>query len=77
VSSLKDALGVPRANYNPVRAAYDGMNDEDKAVLKGALWSTDYTHAQIAEALRKVGYDVDRKQVQAFREKMLLGKVEL
>jgi ribosomal protein L9 len=36
-----------------------------------------YSHAQVASALREIGYDVDRKQVQHFRERLKLGKVAL
>jgi hypothetical protein len=32
---------------------------------------------QVAAALRELGYDIDRKQVQAFREKLKMGKVAL
>lgn len=76
--TLKEALGEPRARYDRVEAAYDGMAPADKKVFQEAIREPEaYPHAHIAEALRSMGYDVDRKQVQHFREKLFLGKVEL
>lgn len=77
MSDFEKALGAPRLRYNPVLAAYEGMNPTNQAAFRTVIQDDDYSHAQIAEALRTVGYDIDRKQVQAFREKLTLGKVEL
>jgi hypothetical protein len=77
-TDLATALGAPQARYDRVHAAYDGMKPADKKVFQTAILEPEtYTHAQIAAALRELGYDVDRKQVQHFREKLSLGKVEL
>lgn len=74
---LATALGPPRMRFDRVEAAYDALKDEDKNVFREAINNPDYSHVQLAEALRYMGYDVDRKQVQAFREKLKLGKVKL
>ena len=77
MSDLKAALGAPRARYNPVMAAYDGMSEDNRLVFRHIIKDHAYTHGQVAAALREIGYNIDRKQVQAFREKLGLGKVEL
>jgi hypothetical protein len=77
MSELAQAIGEARGRYNPVTAAYEGMKDEDRAAFRHVIQDPAYSHAQIAEAMREIGYDVDRKQVQAFREKLALGKVTL
>jgi hypothetical protein len=54
------------------------MSPADQAVFRDAIQDPHaYPHAHMATALRAMGYDVDRKQVQHFREKLALGKVEL
>ena len=78
MSDLATALGAPRGRHNPVEAAYDGMNAADRKTFQVIILEPEtYTHAQVAEAMREIGYDVDRKQVQAYRERLKLGKVEL
>ena len=77
MSNLAEVLGGPQGRYDHVEAAYDGLSPENKAVFREAITDKQYGHAQIATALRALGYDVDRKQVQHFREKVSLGKVEL
>lgn len=77
MSDLATVVGAPQGRYNPVAAAYDGMNKADRATFREIIRNPEYTHAQIAEALRDIGHDVDRKQVQHYRERLTLGKVEL
>lgn len=77
-TSFAEALGAAqKSRHDRVEAAYDGMGPEDQKIFRDAIRSQYYTHAQIAKALRELGYDVDRKQVQHYREKLSLGKVEL
>lgn len=76
-TSFAEALGASTGRYDRVEAAYDGMSPADKKIFRDAVRSEHYSHAHIAAALRSMGYDVDRKQVQHFREKLSLGKVEL
>lgn len=76
--TLAQALSAPVGRYDRVEAAYDGMSPADQEIFREAITNPrDYPHAHIATALRSVGYDVDRKQVQHFREKLSLGKVKL
>lgn len=76
--TLEDALGAPTGRYDKVEAAYDGMAPADQKIFRSAIQNPDkYPHAHMATALRTMGYDVDRKQVQHFREKLSLGKVKL
>jgi len=76
--TFADALGPPVDRYDHVAAAYEGMSPADREIFREAINNAhDYSHAHIATALRAVGYDVDRKQVQHFREKLSLGKVRL
>ena len=76
--SLAEAVGRAKGRYNPVEAAYDGMNETDRKTFRDIIRANDYyTHAQVAAALREIGYDVDRKQVQHYRERLALGKVSL
>lgn len=77
MSELAKALGAPRSRYNPVLGAYDGMTPANKETFKQVIGDNSYSHAHVASALREIGYDVDRKQVQAFREKLAMGKVSL
>lgn len=77
VSALAQAIGVPVGRYNPVAAAYDGMNELNRLTFRDIIQDTAYSHVQVAAALREIGYSIDRKQVQAFREKLALGKVTL
>lgn len=77
-TSLADALRAPAGRYDRVEAAYDGMAPEDRKTFQAAILEPKtYSHAQIANALRELGYEVDRKQVHHYREKLALGKVEL
>ena len=77
-TSLATAIGAPRARYDRVEAAYDGMTPANRKSFQRIIQDPqNYTHAQVASAMREIGYDVDRKQVQAFREKLALGKVKL
>lgn len=77
-AKLADLIGAPMGHYNPVSAAYDGMDEADREAFR--LYIQDpknYSHSVLAKAMRQLGYDVDRKQIQAFREKLALGKVIL
>lgn len=76
-TDLAAAVGAPRARYDRVEAAYDGMNDANRKSFRRIIQSDKYSHAQVASALREIGYDIDRKQVHAFREKLAMGKVAL
>lgn len=67
----------PEGRYDKVEAAYDGLDPDDKKVMKAILLDNDYPHAQVAHILNDVGYAVDRKQVFEFREKLRLGRVTL
>ena len=69
----------PSGRYDKVEAAYDGMSDENKAAFRMAIKSpvSQFGHENIARALRGLGYDVDRKQIHLFREKLSRGKVSL
>lgn len=76
--TLEQALGAPVGRYDKVEAAYDGMAPADQKIFREAIQDHhNYPHAHMATALRSLGYDVDRKQVQHFREKLSLGKVKL
>lgn len=77
VQKLADLIGPPMGRYNPVSAAYDGMTDANRKTFREIIESLAYSHAQVASAMRELGYDIDRKQIQAFREKLALGKVIL
>lgn len=74
---LSKLIGIPVGRYNPVSAAYDGMNEDNRATFREIIQDEAYPHAQVASALRELGYSIDRKQVQNFREKLALGKVIL
>jgi len=64
--------------YCRVAAAYDGMKEANRESFRRIIQDVDsYPHAQVASALREIGYDVDRKQVQHYRERLALGKVSL
>lgn len=77
-TDLDTAIGAAGARYDSVAAAYDGMSEANRLAFKRIIRDADsYTHAQVARALREIGYDVDRKQVQHYREKLALGKVAL
>jgi len=78
VQSLADAIGAPMGRYNPVSAAYDGMNEEDREAFR--LYIQDaktYSHSVLAKAMQRLGYDIDRKQIHHFREQLALGRVIL
>lgn len=77
VQQLADLIGPPMGRYNPVSAAYDGMNEANRATFREIIQSLAYSHVQVAAAMRELGYDIDRKQIQSFREKLALGKVIL
>ena len=78
VTDLAQVIGVPMGRYNPVSAAYDGMTENNRLVFRNIIQDAhSYPHHQVAAALRELGYDIDRKQIQAFREKLALGKVIL
>lgn len=78
MSSLDAAIGAPAYRYDKVAAAYDGMSEANRASFQRIIKDVDgYPHAQVASALREIGYDIDRKQVQHFRERLALGKVSL
>ncbi len=69
----------PTGRYDKVEAAYDGMSDQNKATFRDIITAdvSLFGHEAIAKALRALGYDVDRKQVHLFREKLSRGKVSL
>lgn len=78
MSDLAEAIGAPMARYDKVAAAYDGMSEANRVSFQRIIRDTDgYPHAQVASALREIGYDIDRKQVQHFRERLARGKVAL
>jgi hypothetical protein len=77
VGDLADLIGPPMGRYNPVAAAYDGMSEPNRATFREVIQSLAYSHSQVAGALRELGYDIDRKQIQSFREKLELGRVIL
>lgn len=78
VTDLAQAIGAPAGRHNPVSAAYDGMTEDNRRAFRHIIQDTAaYPHAQVAAALRELGYDIDRKQIQSFREKLALGKVQL
>ncbi len=78
MSSLAAAIGAPGARYDRVAAAYDGMSPANRKSFRRIIQDPDsYSHAQTAAAMREIGYDVDRKQIQQYREKIALGKVTL
>ena len=78
VQQLADLIGAPMGRYNPVAAAYDGMTEDNRLVFRNIIQDAhSYPHHQVAAALRELGYDIDRKQIQSFREKLALGKVIL
>jgi len=77
-ANLADLIGAPMGHYNPVAAAYDGMDEVDREHFRYYIQRPEeFPHAQLAKAMRELGYGVDRKQIQAFREKLALGKVIL
>jgi hypothetical protein len=69
----------PSVRYDKVEAAYDGLSEPNKATFRRAILAPVevHGHESIAKALRQLGYDVDRKQVHLFREKLQRGKVSL
>ena len=76
-ADLKTAIG-PSTRYDRVAAAYDGMTEANRESFQRIIQDpAGYPHAQVARALREIGYEVDRKQVQYFRERLGLGKVAL
>jgi len=75
--NLAAALGSAYGRYDRVEAAYNGMSLNDRNTFKEVITDKSFSHAQIAKAMRAIGYDVDRKQVQAFREKLERGKATL
>lgn len=77
MSELAEALGVASGRYDRVDAAYNAMAPENADTFRAIIQDEIFNHAQVAAALRVIGYDVDRKQVQAYREKLALGKVTL
>ena len=78
VTDLEQAIGVPMGRHNPVSAAYDGMTEGNRRAFRHIIQDhASYPHHQVAAALRELGYDIDRKQIQSFREKLALGKVQL
>lgn len=69
----------PSGQYDKVAAAYDGMNEVNRETFRDIISAPvgEYGHETIAKALRGLGYDIDRKQVHLFREKLQRGKVSL
>lgn len=75
---LSKLIGIPMGRYSPVAAAYDGMSEDNRLAFRTIIQDPgSYPHAQVAKALRELGYRIDRKQIQSFREKLELGKVIL
>jgi hypothetical protein len=75
--SLAEALGSAYGRYDRVEAAYNGMSLTNRNTFKEIIQDSSFSHSQIAKALREIGYDVDRKQVHQFREKLAMGRVAL
>ncbi|MDR6794350.1 hypothetical protein J2X12_002913 [Pseudarthrobacter oxydans] len=69
----------PTGRYDKVEAAYDGLSDANRETFRRAIAqpASEVGHEAIAKALRALGYDVDRKQVHLFREKLSMGRVSL
>lgn len=69
----------PDGRYDKVAAAYDGMSEANRETFRKAimLGVNEVGHEALAKALRALGYDIDRKQVHLFREKLSRGKVSL
>lgn len=69
----------PTGRYDKVEAAYDGLSEANRETFREAIMQSaaDVGHESIAKALRVLGYDVDRKQVHLFREKLSMGRVTL
>ena len=69
----------PEGRYDKVAAAYDGMDETNRSSFRRIIAApvAEYGHESIARALRALGYDVDRKQIHLFREKLSRGKVSL
>lgn len=76
-SSLAGAVGAPSARYDRVEAAYEGMSVANQISFKRIIQDDSYTHIQVARALQEIGYDIDRKQVHNYREKLAMGRVTL
>lgn len=69
----------PDGRFDKVAAAYDGMNEINRDTFRDIITApvSQYGHETIARALRGLGYDVDRKQVHLYREKLSRGRVSL
>ena len=69
----------PTGRYDKVEAAYDGMSEVNRETFRKAVSqpASEVGHEALAKALRALGYDIDRKQVHLFREKLHRGKVSL
>lgn len=69
----------PDGRYDKVAAAYDGMSQVNRATFAEAVAepASVIGHEALAKALRALGYDVDRKQIHLFREKLARNKVSL
>lgn len=69
----------PSGRYDKVAAAYDGMSEVNRKTFAFAVAQSpsQVGHEELARALRGLGYDIDRKQVHLFREKLSRGKVSL
>lgn len=69
----------PTGRYDKVAAAYDGLSEANRAMFAKAIAepASVIGHEALAKALRTLGYDVDRKQVHAYREKLARNKVSL
>lgn len=69
----------PTGRYDKVEAAYDGLSDINRKTFAEAIQqpASEVGHEAIAKALRALGYDVDRKQVHLYREKLARGRVSL
>ena len=77
MSSLASAVGAPSGRYDRVEAAYEGMSEANRASFRRIIQDESYSHIQVARALQEIGYDIDRKQVHNFREKLAMGRVTL
>ena len=69
----------PTGRYDKVEAAYDGLSEANRKTFAEAISrpASEIGHEAIAKALRALGYDVDRKQVHLYREKLARNKVSL
>ena len=74
--ALTDLLDPSNAHRtrNPLDWIIESLEGEERAAVEAALDNPGFANSQIANALVSVGYEVDNKQVHAYRQKMKLGR---